>query len=98
MADIPELPLVTNCRGDTSIVYENRAYKLRYTGKRVKNWGMHGHLLGSRLHAHRFGVTLSSVHQFLLVPLGRCKPNFLPSVMTRERNALNSNARPSENK
>ncbi|KRX68205.1 hypothetical protein T09_3843 [Trichinella sp. T9] len=43
------------------------------------------------------GVTLSSVHQFLLVPLGRCKPNFLPSVMTRERKALNSNARPSEN-
>ncbi|KRY19949.1 hypothetical protein T12_7166 [Trichinella patagoniensis] len=26
-------------RGGTSLVYEGRAYKLRYTGKRVKNWG-----------------------------------------------------------
>ncbi|KRX19580.1 hypothetical protein T07_7440 [Trichinella nelsoni] len=30
--------LVTNRRGGTSLVYEGRAYKLRYTGKRVKNW------------------------------------------------------------
>ncbi|KRY26332.1 hypothetical protein T01_2816, partial [Trichinella spiralis] len=53
MADIPELPFVTNRRSGTSLVYEGRAYKLRYTSKRVKNWGMHGHLLGSPLHAHR---------------------------------------------
>ncbi|KRY29136.1 hypothetical protein T01_10751 [Trichinella spiralis] len=59
MADIPELPFVTNRRSGTSLVYEGRAYKLRYTSKR--------------------GVALSSVHQFLLVPLGRCKANFIVS-------------------
>ncbi|KRY29609.1 hypothetical protein T01_12682 [Trichinella spiralis] len=34
MANIPELRLVTNRFGDTSLVYEGRAYKLKYTGKR----------------------------------------------------------------
>ncbi|KAL1227889.1 tRNA (uracil(54)-C(5))-methyltransferase [Trichinella spiralis] len=32
------LRLVTNRCGGTSLVYESRAYKLRYTGKRLKNW------------------------------------------------------------
>ncbi|KRY80948.1 hypothetical protein T4D_13321 [Trichinella pseudospiralis] len=39
MADIAELRPVTNRRGGTSLVYEGMSYKLRYTGKRVKNWG-----------------------------------------------------------
>ncbi|KRY13490.1 hypothetical protein T12_14761 [Trichinella patagoniensis] len=39
MTEFIKLRLVTNRRGGTSLVYEGRAYKLRYTGKRVKNWG-----------------------------------------------------------
>ncbi|KRY84483.1 hypothetical protein T4D_11597 [Trichinella pseudospiralis] len=39
MTDISDLCLVTNRCGGTSLVYERRAYKLRYTGKRVKSWG-----------------------------------------------------------
>ncbi|KRX62278.1 hypothetical protein T09_10465 [Trichinella sp. T9] len=39
MAEFIKLRLVTNRRGGTSLVYEGRAYKLRYTGKRMKNWG-----------------------------------------------------------
>ncbi|KRY29148.1 hypothetical protein T01_10964 [Trichinella spiralis] len=37
-SDFPKLRLVTNRCGGTSLVYESRAYKLRYTGKRLKNW------------------------------------------------------------
>ncbi|KRY31159.1 hypothetical protein T01_865 [Trichinella spiralis] len=36
MADIPELRLVTNRFGDMSLVYEGRAYKLRYTANGQK--------------------------------------------------------------
>ncbi|KRX91776.1 hypothetical protein T4B_5764 [Trichinella pseudospiralis] len=39
MADISDLRLVANRRGGMSIVYESRAYILRYTGKRMANWG-----------------------------------------------------------
>ncbi|KRZ11369.1 hypothetical protein T11_3547 [Trichinella zimbabwensis] len=39
MADIPELRVVSNRCGGMSVVYEGRAYKLKYDGKRVKYWG-----------------------------------------------------------
>ncbi|KRZ75531.1 hypothetical protein T10_4101 [Trichinella papuae] len=38
MADISELHLVPNRSGSMSLVYEGRAYKLRYTGKQKKHW------------------------------------------------------------
>ncbi|KRZ02765.1 hypothetical protein T11_11240 [Trichinella zimbabwensis] len=38
MADVPELHLVPNRSGSMSLVFEGRAYKLRYTGKQKKHW------------------------------------------------------------
>ncbi|KRY42635.1 hypothetical protein T01_9582 [Trichinella spiralis] len=47
-ADAFELRLVPNRCGGMSLVYENRAYKLKYaTPKRVKFWGCSKHVISS---------------------------------------------------